>query len=95
MVKTRDSVQEECEPEPEQELQVEVIEDNEGVTEASMKVVTQIMTMKSGRKRKALIKKSKLAEKELAVVRYFEETMRINSSWWNCCGTGRQTDIPY
>lgn len=93
LVKTK----EDCEPvsEPEPELHVDIVEDNEGVTEASMKVVTQIMTMKSGRKRKSLIKKSHLGEKELAMVRYFEESMRVKSSWWNCCGASRKTDIPY
>lgn len=77
------------EGEPEQELQVEPVVDNDGVTEASMKVVTQIMTMKSARKRKKLIKKSHLDEKELDLVRHFEESMRIKNSFWSCCGGGR------
>jgi len=78
--------EEEDDYEPKEELQVEKVVDDEGVTETSMKVVTQIMAMKSSRKRKALIKKYTLTEKELAVVKYFELSLRSKSSWWNCCG---------
>ncbi|CAB3374152.1 Hypothetical predicted protein [Cloeon dipterum] len=74
------------EVDPVEELQVEPVGD-EGVTEISMQLVKQMMELKSNKKRRALVKKSRklVSEKEQAVLEYFEYSLRSKeTSWWKC-----------
>ncbi|XP_065352770.1 uncharacterized protein LOC135947764 [Cloeon dipterum] len=74
------------EADPVEELQVEPVGD-EGVTEISMQLVKQMMELKSNKKRRALVKKSRtlVSEKEQAVLEYFEHSLRTKeTSWWKC-----------